>query len=257
MRLESYGAIEILKFEHLEAPHGFTTRSGGVSQAGYASLNLGLNSGDQRLAVRENYRRFFQELQIEKKQIAATNQAHSDFIARIDKLDDFRVYGDTDGLMTNKKGITLMTYYADCTPLYFYDPVMEVVGVAHSGWKGTERKIGMKMVRQLGNEYGSKPEDIKVGIGPNITLEAYEVDDLFLNRFEDREFFQPFFIQMQSGRYHFDMVESNRAILLESGILPENLQVSGHCTYSESDLFFSYRRQGEESGRMSGFIRLK
>jgi hypothetical protein len=257
MKRENYGDLEILEFEHLNVSHGFTTRRGGVSLAGYESLNLGLNSGDESSAVRENYHRFFEQLQIDKRQIAATNQVHSDYIDRIDRLEDFRVYGGTDGLMTNKKGITLMTYYADCTPLYFYDPVNEVVAVAHAGWKGTERKIGMKMVQQLGSEYGSKPEDLQVGIGPNISLEAYEVDDHFLDRFEDQEYFAPFFKKMPNGRIHFDLVMSNEKILIESGILPEHLQLSGHCTYSESDLFFSYRRQGEKSGRMSGFIRLK
>ena len=247
--------IEILQFDSIKTFHGMTTKNGGISHGGFESLNLGLNSNDKKENVIQNYNIFFDALRIDKNRIVATHQTHSDHIVKIDSADEFKVYEDTDAFATNVEGITLMTYYADCTPLFFHDPVKHVIGMAHSGWKGTEKKIGVKMIDFLIANYNCKIDDIRVGIGPNISFEVYEVNKEFLYEFEDEDFFKKYFIE-KNGHYFFDMVQSNKNMLIKRGVLEKNIELSNLCTYNNSELFFSFRRQGDESGRMSGFIRL-
>ncbi|MBN2261016.1 MAG: peptidoglycan editing factor PgeF [Clostridiales bacterium] len=255
MKSQFYKNLEILKFTNITTKHGFTTINGGVSQGGYRSLNFGIYAPDKREHVLENYEIFFDALAIDKNKSIATHQTHSNHIAKIDSVDEFKVFEDTDGFITNIRGVNLMTFYADCTPLYFYDPAKKVIGIAHSGWKGTEKKIGVKMIEAFVELYGSKKENILVGIGPNISPHYYAVSDDFLDNFEDRSFFTNY-IYHKEGITYFDMVNSNRDMLINNGILEKNIELSGHCTYKEADRFFSYRRQGAESGRMAGFIML-
>ena len=250
-----YKNLEILQFEHIDTLHGMTTRKGGISKGGFESLNLSFYGEDSLENTNENYRIFFDALDIDKNKTVVTHQTHSDHIVKIDSVNQFEIFEDTDGFVTNVPGITLMTFYADCTPLYFYDPIKKVVGMAHSGWKGTEQKIGVKMIDFFVDEFGCQVENILVGIGPNISPRAYVVDDEFLDNFQDKEFFENY-IHDIDGKTFFDMVKSNRDMLLNRGVLKDNIELSGHCTYNESHLFFSFRRQGIESGRMSGFIRL-
>ncbi len=255
MNNKKYKNLEILQFDHISTLHGITTRKGGISKDGFESLNLSFYSDDSEENINENYKIFFDALNIDKNKTVLTHQTHSDNIVKIESVNQFKIYEDTDGFITDVSGITLMTFYADCTPLYFYDPVKKVVGIAHSGWKGTEQKIGVKMIDIFVDEFESQVENILVGIGPNISPRAYEVDNDFLENFQDKEFFENY-IHKIDEKIFFDMVKSNRDMLLNRGILKDNIELSGHCTYNESRLFFSYRRQGMESGRMSGFIRL-
>lgn len=255
MEKNKFKNLDILQFTSIHTLHGMTTRMGGVSKDGFESLNLGMFSNDDRENVQENFEIFFDAVNIDKNKTVATHQTHSDHIVRIDKVDSFKVFEDTDGFASNVKGITLMTFYADCTPLFFYDPMEKVVAVAHSGWKGTAKKIGEKMIDFLVSQYGCSTENILVGIGPSISKSAFEVSANFMEEFKDREFFENYMNEDQ-GRYTFDIESSIRDLLIKRGILEKNIALSGLCTYNQSELFFSHRKIGEESGRMSGFIRL-
>lgn len=255
MEARRYGEIELLQFRTLGSFHGFTTRRGGASAGGYDSLNLGRHTGDSLEAVEANYARLFEVLEIDPLKTAVTQQVHSNHIVHVQKLERFTEFTATDGLMTDTTGITLMTYYADCTPLFFHDPDNGAVGIAHAGWQGTQRRIAQVMVREMTAAFGTRPEQLRVGIGPNISLSAYEVGEDFLLGFDDPDYFRPYLIEMPSGRWHFDMVRSNHQLLVDAGVDPNRIEWSGECTYSDPVRFFSYRRQGEESGRMSGLIR--
>lgn len=252
---KKYKDLEMLEFNNINSFHGFTTRSGGASKDGYESLSFGMYATDLIENVQQNFEIFFDSLNIEKNKTVATHQTHSDNIEIIDNVDEFKIHEDTDGFITNKKGITLMTFYADCTPLFFCDSTAGIVGIAHSGWKGTELKIGVKMVKMMKEKFGCKLENINVGIGPNISKKAYLVNCDFLNEFSDKEFFGKY-LKKIDGKCYFDMVNSNKDMLLDAGILENNIELSNHCTYLEPELFFSFRRQGVNSGRMAGFIRL-
>ena len=128
--------------------HGFSTRMGGVSRGPYASMNLSFTRGDDPEAVRENYRRAAAALGVEMESMTLAWQTHTANVRRIRREDRGkgvvreRDYRDVDGLVTDEPGITLVTFYADCVPLYFLDPVRRAIGLSHSGWRGTAARMG-------------------------------------------------------------------------------------------------------------------
>ena len=132
--------------------HGFSTRLGGVSEGFYASLNLSFDRGDREECVRENFRRIGEALGVRCEDMVLSRQTHTTNVRIVTEADRGkgitreRDYTDVDGLVTNVPGICLVTSYADCVPLYFVDPVKKVIGLSHSGWRGTVGKIGKKTI---------------------------------------------------------------------------------------------------------------
>ena len=154
--------------------HGFSTRLGGVSEGIYASMNLSFQRGDKEDAVLENYRRIADAIGFDLKKTVCSQQTHTTDI-RLVKVEDGgkgiltpQDYHDIDGLISNVPGMTLATSFADCVPLFFVDPVHQAIGLAHSGWRGTAEKMAVHMVRAMGKEFGSRPQDLYAAIGPSI-----------------------------------------------------------------------------------------
>jgi YfiH family protein len=137
---------------------------GGVSEGMFSTLNLSYNRGDKKEAVDENFRRISEAIGFDHTKLVFSNQIHETRIHKVTKEDCGKVMKDMDGLATNEQGIPLYTGYADCVPLFFYDPVEKAAALAHSGWRGTVGRIGAKMVQFLENEYGSKKENIIAAI---------------------------------------------------------------------------------------------
>jgi len=240
--------------------HGFTTRNGGVSAPPFHSFNLGKNTTDGREALKENYRLLLEANNTKDYRIFLTNQVHGDTIqcvAYSDGVDDGEViYEATDGLMTAEKSCFLMSFYADCTPLFFVDTVKRVVAVSHAGWKGTVKNIGKKTVEQMVKEYGSDPTDILVGIGPSSGICCYEVGREVIDQLEESiPSVKAFYKEIKSGKYLVDIKKANIASIMSAGIPEDNIEASSICTICNHD-FFSYRREGV-TGRMSGFIYIK
>ena len=158
----TYPAFE----QFTDSVHGFSTRLGGVSEGIYASMNLSFTRGDEDAAVHENYRRFAAALGFSEKDIVTSDQTHTANVRKVTQADRGkgitvpRDYQDVDGMVTNVPGLVLTTFYADCVPLYFVDPVKCVIGLSHSGWRGTVAKIGKVTVEKMKEEYGCHPEDI-------------------------------------------------------------------------------------------------
>ncbi|HWT27080.1 MAG TPA: peptidoglycan editing factor PgeF, partial [Mobilitalea sp.] len=174
--------------------HGFSTRLGGVSCGMFSTMNLGYDSGpyvDDQANVEENYRRISKSIGIDPDSIVISKQVHKTNIRQVDTQDcgkglfKPRDYDEIDGLITNKPGITLVTKYADCVPLYFVDPVKKAIGLTHSGWRGTVKKIGRITVQEMEKHFGSNPKDIIAVIGPSICKDCYEVGDEVANGFKD------------------------------------------------------------------------
>jgi YfiH family protein len=158
--------------------------------------------------------------------------------------------------MSNENSTFLMTFYADCTPLFFVDPVNRVVAVSHAGWKGTSKNIGRKTVEQMCRVYGSKSEHILVGIGPSAGQCCYEVGPEVIDQLlEAIPTLQDFYTELETGKYLVNIKKANVASICSAGVLEEHIEVSQECTMC-NDEFFSYRRDGV-TGRMSGFIFLK
>ena len=181
------GNVPYLTFRKLDQAgvrHGFSTRIGGVSEGMFATLNLSYNRCDKKEAVDENFRRIGKAIGFDHTKLVFSNQIHETKIHKVTKEDCGKVMKDMDGLATNEPGIPLYTGYADCVPLFFYDPVEKVAALAHSGWRGTVGRIGAKMVRFLESEFGCKKENIVAAIGPSICRSCYEVSEDVAEKFK-------------------------------------------------------------------------
>lgn len=268
MTIHNTGEITWLSLPGLKMPglrHGFSTRMGGVSSGYLSSMNLSFGVGDQRENVLENFSRISKAIGFPPEDLVLTNQVHEDRIRKVtgkDRGDGIlrETVPGIDGLITNEPGVTLSVFFADCVPLLFYDPVKGVIATAHSGWRGTVKKIGARVVEMMKEDYGSDAADIRAGIGPSICRDCYEVStevyDTFSERFTRKQLEQ-FFEEGRPGHYQLDLWEANRIILNEAGIPYPQIHVAGLCTCCHSDQLFSHRATGGKRGVMGGFIRLE
>lgn len=249
-----------------EMLHGFSTRLGGVSKAHLASMNLSFSRGDERDNVLENHRRFAAALGYDEKKLVFSDQVHLTNIYKVTEKDcgkgiiresDIR---QTDGLVTNEPGIPIITFYADCVPLFFYDPVKKVIAMAHSGWRGTVKRIGAKMVSYMREEYGSEPSDIVCAVAPSICQNCYEVSEdvaeQFLSVFGNA-YGNELLYKKENGRYQLNLHKACEVTLIEAGILPEHLDITNLCTCCNPDFFFSHRASNGRRGNLAGVMMLK
>lgn len=243
--------------------HGFSTRIGGVSDGIYASMNLGYNRGDAEENVTENYRRMAVALGVRPENIVLSAQTHTANIRTVMAEDRGRGitrergYTDVDGLVTNVPDVVLCTHYADCVPLFFVDPVRRVIGMAHAGWRGTVAGIGARMIEKMAAEFGCAPADILVGIAPSIGPCCFEVDYPVVAEFEKLSLFDAdCYTDDGNGKYHVDLWEVNRRILLDAGVRPENITVTDLCTVCHPEVLWSHRATHGERGSAAGFLGL-
>lgn len=255
-----------IKFPKFDAVGGvtavFTTRMGGVSKGQYSSMNMSTTNGDDFISVKKNYEIICEAVNINPKNLVLSKQTHTDNIRTVNEDDcgkgifSERDYDDVDGLITNVSGIALVTQYADCTPLLFYDPIKKVIANVHSGWRGTVKQIGAKAVNRMVSEFGCQKENIVAAIGPCIGKCCYEVDDPVYNEFEkitdlDND---KIFSSKDNGKYMLDLGEANRQILINAGIKAENIDVTDLCTHCHSEYFHSHRATGGKRGNLAAII---
>lgn len=249
-------------FDRAGLKHGFSTSVGGVSPDMYQSMNLGFNRGDSYDNVITNHRLFAEAVGYEYKKTVLSDQIHETHIAHVTEADagtgmdgNGGIKG-MDGLITDVPGIPLMTFYADCVPLFFYDPVKKVAAAAHSGWRGTVSKIGNVMVDKLVSDNGCKREDILAVIGPSICKNCYEVSgdvaEKFARSFPDD--IDNIAFKKGNGKYMLDLWEANRHVLVSSGIKEENLEIAEICTFHNPGLMISHRKTGGIRGSMAGVV---
>ncbi len=265
MQLKDKHGVQWLQFDSLSSHnhlvHGFTTRNGGVSHPPFSSLNMGKFTADDPEKVEENYRRILTALNVGDRPRYMTRQVHSDvvyFVGNTQSNGKDNFVSDTDGLITDRTDLVLMTYYADCVPLFFYDPVNHVGGVVHSGWKGTSKLIGKRAVESLTEKFGTKPEDIIAGIGPCASKCCYEIDKQVTDAFgwmgsDLNQYLTP----TEQGRYLIDLKGINRMILESAGIRAEAIEISEYCTMCNNDLLYSYRNEKPRQGLMSAIFALQ
>lgn len=246
--------------------HGFSTRLGGVSQGCYASMNLSFTRGDDEAAVRENYRRIAKSIGVKCENMVLSQQTHTTNVRVVTEKDKGKGivkpldYTDVDGMVTNIHGICLVTFYADCVPLYFVDPVQKAIGLSHSGWRGTVGKIGKETIRKMEEQYGSDPKDILAAVGPSICKDCYEVSEdvilEFQKNFKER-YWKDLFYRKENGKYQLDLWKANEIIFKESGILSEHIAVTNVCTHCNSEILYSHRTSGDRRGNLAAFLALK
>ena len=246
--------------------HGFSTRLGGVSEGIYSSMNLSFTRGDKEEAVRENYNRISAALGFSPEDIVTSDQTHTANVRVITAEDRGngitkpRPYTDVDGMITNVPGLVLATFYADCVPLYFADPVHKAVGLSHSGWRGTAAGIGAVTVKELQKHYGTRPEDIYAAIGPSICQDCYEVSEDVILEFQktfSRELWKDIFYRKENGKYQLNLWEANRQILLGAGILPEHISMPNLCTCCNPEFLYSHRASQGKRGNLGAFLGIK
>lgn len=260
--------MEELEYESsplLDTPHGFSTRLGGVSQGHLASLNLGHRRGDEPDRVRENYRRFCDAIGVDMNGIVMTNQVHGDVVRGVDEGDiKADLLGETpfeaDGLTTDRPGIALVIFSADCVPILFFDPVARVVGACHAGWRGTAAAIAAKTVRAMARRYGCGPEDIRCAIGPAIGPCCFETDGDVPEAMKAAlgALAAPFITPAgEPERYRVDLKGINRALLLEAGVEEAYIDLSGECTCCEHERYWSHRYTKGLRGSQAAAIALE
>ena len=189
-----------------------------------------------------------------------THQTHTTNVAVAEGKDRGRRFLETDGLVCNTPGICLVTFYADCVPLYFLDPVRKAVGLSHSGWRGTVNKMGKKTVEKMAEAFGSRPSDIIAAVGPSICQDCYEVSEDVIREFRGNfpeKLWERLFYKKENGRYQLDLWQANREVLLEAGISEKNVAVTNVCTHCNPKILFSHRAAGEKRGNLSAFLALK
>ncbi len=254
--------LTIPQFDAAGVKHCFSTRLGGVSEGGCRSLNLGLNRGESRETVLKNYEILCGALGLSTQSLVLSAQTHTDNIRRVGRADvGAGIYRegfcDVDGLSTDEPGVTLVTFYADCTPLFFYDPVKRVCALAHSGWRGTVQRIGAKMAEHMQAQYGCRREDILAAVGPAAGPCCYEVsDEVALQLMRAGGNLDCLRYNAGTGRLHADLWRTNERILLEAGIAPEHITICGECTVCDDRLYYSHRRQGAARGSLAALIAL-
>ncbi|MCL6635619.1 MAG: peptidoglycan editing factor PgeF [Peptococcaceae bacterium] len=245
--------------------HGFTARGGGVSKGPYASLNMAFHVGDRPGHVLKNREIACGVLGIESRKLVAGKQVHGAGIRVVTREDagrgadsDDSSLPDTDALITAEPGLPLASFYADCVPLFFLDPVRKVAALAHAGWRGTALRIGPETVQVMAGIFGTDPRECLAGIGPSIGPCCYEVDQALMKHFPDRfSANRAVAVSAGPGKWFFNLWEANRLNLLEAGLKPENITVAGLCTACRNADLFSYRAQQGVCGRMAALIMLK
>jgi len=247
---------------------GFTTRLGGVSSGHYSSLNMGLHVGDRNEDVVRNRELLSEAIGWPFEAFTCAEQVHSDNVHIVTADDRGRgrdsrqsALQDTDALVTNVRGVLLASFYADCVPLYFYDPVHEAVGLAHAGWKGTAAEIACRTVEAMQQAFGTDPSQLRGAIGPAIGGCCYEVDGPVIGRMEELCSSFPnspavdsMIRQTPGGKAMLDLKEINRQIMIKAGILPTHIEISTWCTSCRTDLLFSHRAENGATGRMASWI---
>ena len=266
--------MEYLVFPELEktgiVSHLFSTRLGGVSRGCYGESNFSYTRGDLREAVDENYRRVAQILGHGRTldDFVSTYQTHTTNVRLVTEEDRGkgtvrqRDYTDMDGLITDVPGIILVTYHADCTPLYFVDPVHRAIGLSHSGWKGTAGRMGQKTLEAMNRAFGTRPEDCICGIGPSICGDCYEIGEdvaqIFRDSFADTDLLQKQILRAKgNGKYLLNLWQANRMILENAGVPSAQISVTDICTCCNPEYLFSHRKAHEKRGNLAAFLTLK
>ncbi|CAB4741350.1 unannotated protein [freshwater metagenome] len=225
-----------------------SARTGGVSIAPYASLNLSFGVGDEPTAVVENRARLCLALRHPLDALTVANQVHSGDVVVVDEshrgsgartADD--AVADADALVTASPGVLLAVLLADCVPVVLVDRVRLVVAVAHAGWRGTVAHVAANTVACMRDAFGCDPADIRAGIGPSIGPASYEVGAEVVEAARRAYPDSPEVIHFDGARPTFDLWAANASDLHRAGVLREHIEISGIDSHTATDRYFSHR----------------
>jgi YfiH family protein len=258
--------------------HGFSTRPGGVSELhGEQVLNLGFAEWDTRENVLENRRRFQSALGADAMTLATLSQIHSDIVHLFESQPAKPCRGDAS--VTNHPGLLLAVQTADCVPILLVDPKNRAIAAVHAGWRGTLQRVITKAVGKMHMQFGTNPANLLAAIGPSIGGCCYEVGTEVAVEFKSQfPNASDWFDELRTGdepnplqwlnmappghqpptkNVLLDLRKANRAQLLDVGLSPRNIFISNLCTACRRDLFFSYRKEGVQAGRLMAVIGIR
>ena len=245
--------------------HGIFTRKGGVSPHPWNSLNVGGTVGDDQERVSKNRDSIFRTLGLDTRSSFDVWQVHSKKIVcakspRNPQTDILKA----DAILTNVPGVTLFMRFADCVPIYFFDPVQRVIGIAHAGWKGTLDNIAKETLQAMQENYDSQPSEIFTAIGPSIAAHHYEIGPDVIELVEDcyGSDVDNFLINQDNfdadvktnSKPKFDLQKANHHNLLSAGVT--NVEISSECTACNLDDWYSHRSENGKTGRFGALITL-
>lgn len=264
------GEVPLLEYPALNniegISHCFSTRFGGVSEDIFTSMNLSFVRGDDENKVMENFKRLASAKGWNIEDMVFSDQTHTTNV-RVMSSDDrgkgilrARDYADVDGMVTNEPGLILSTFYADCAPLYFVDPVHKAIGLSHSGWKGTVGRIGRVTIETMSREYGTNPEDLVCAIGPSICQDCYEISyDVaarFMDEFPDNidEILYEKAPVLGERKFQLNLWRACEVVLMDAGVKPDNIHTTDICTCCNPELLFSHRASHGKRGNLGAFL---
>lgn len=235
---------------------GVFTRLGGASQAPYASLNVGHTVGDVHERVEANLQAIYGSLGVSADRVVTARQVHGNRVAWVDATDGGRVCDATDALISATPGLLLLLRFADCVPVFFWDPVQQVVGLAHAGWQGTLKRVAAATAQALMATFGCRPADLHVGIGPSIGPCCFRVGPEVVAQVRQAFAAADSLLQHSEpdGAAHLDLWEANSRQLRDLGI--ERIEVAELCTCCRCDEFYSHRAEAGLTGRFAAVLGL-
>jgi len=261
MQRTTFRSLVYYRFHNLSAypelAHGIFTRRGGQSQSPWASLNTGHSVGDDPDAVEINHRLICEALGFSVADLVSPHQVHGANVAVVGVQDRGQVIEETDALITDQPGGLLMLRFADCTPVWMYDPVHRAIGLAHAGWRGTAAGTVRETVQAMASAFGTHPRDVLAGIGPAIGPCCYEVGPDVARAIS--ETFPEMASQVLEARgetkWHLDLWTANCEHLRRAGVT--QVEVAGVCTACHTDEWYSHRAEHGRTGRIGALLGLR
>lgn len=258
--------LPLLQFENYQGvasiQHAVFTRQGGVSAAPFSSLNLSVSVPDDKTHVYANRRRAYGVFGRDTDSVVHAHLVHGAEVARVTRDHDGTWIAHTDGIITNQPGCALTMNYADCAPVFLFDPRNQAIGLGHAGWMGAVRDLPGALVQAMSAEFGSDPAELLAGIGPAIGPCCYEVGEPVISQVREA-FTEPESLLLngrngvpvaQDGHFYFDLPQANRRNLERAGV--QHIEMSGLCTACRTDWFYSHRAEKGKTGRFGTIFML-
>jgi polyphenol oxidase len=259
MPFRQSGSIRYFTFESFDQEglkHAVFTRQGGISPAPWFALNVGGTVGDEPARVLENRHLAFQALERDPESVYDVWQVHSaDVVTTNSPRSAHMPHQKADAILTSNPEVTLFMRFADCVPIFLYDPIQKVAGLIHAGWQGSIKQVAARAVEAMKSQYHSQPADLLAGIGPSIAAHHYPVGKEVIVQAQ-ASFGQDAasLLISSNGAVQFDLWAANRLVLENAGV--HHIETAGICTACFLEDWYSHRAENAKTGRFGALIAL-
>ncbi len=266
--LVTEGQLKYIEFECLNEYkdsllHCMSTRAGGVSTGECSTLNLGFSRKDTRSNIFKNYDLLCEATGMKPDSLVLTNQVHGTTVCMVNQNDNGKGFSretdikGVDGLLTITPGVTLVTFHADCVPVFLFEPGIKAAALLHSGWRGTLSNIVSSAMNKMKELPGFDAGSLVAVLGPSIDYCCFEVDEDVCSLFRERYDNSAYYKQTHNKKCHVDLKGIIAKQLKEEGLADKNIHNCGICTKCRNDLFFSFRGDQGKTGSMAAFMQIK